>query len=145
MTTNWTLADMLAIGHRHAETEHNGDLEGIMDTMSSQPVYGFYPLAKGFSGYDTTRRYYTNFCENLAPNIVSSQLIDEWAGLSSLAQEYTVTVNTPDGEKTFNVVGILFEKEGKIGGERIYASDEFIHLLVGDLLSDMKPVDQLKF
>ena len=65
------------------------------------------------------------------------------AGVPSLAQEYSITVGTPEGEETHRVIGVLFAgpesadgADRLLGGERIYASERCTRLMAGEPLVD---------
>jgi len=56
-----SILHLISAAHRHAATEADGDLDGILATPEGEPVYEFYPLGRRFRGMANTRRYYEHF------------------------------------------------------------------------------------
>jgi hypothetical protein len=52
-----------------------------------------------------------------------------------------IHVKLPDGtRKRYDIIGILTFGESKLSGERLYASEEFLHLLVGPVYAEAEPM-----
>lgn len=80
-----TQAQLREIAHRHAQAEAACDVEAIMNTLESNPVYEFYPLGRGFGGARMTRRWYETFVREFMPRVGGFALRGEWLGESGLA------------------------------------------------------------
>lgn len=142
---DWSLADTLELGHRHAQLEADRELDPLMETMVENPSYEFHPLGLGMSGGDRVRRYYAQFFEGFMEKIVGYQLIDEWANENAVVQEYDITTDDEGVVETHRVVGILFAVDvggGRklLGGERVYASERCIRLMAGALYDEFQPL-----
>lgn len=135
-----TPAQLREIAHRHAQAEAACDVEAIMRTLESNPVYEFYPLGRGFSGAQMTRRWYETFVRDFMPRVGGFCLRGEWLGDSGLAQEYRVSVRGDDGQlRDYQVLGILLFGESGLKGERIYSSEELVRLMAGNLWPQLQP------
>ena len=130
----WTADDMRELGHRHAalESEDIGSLEPLLATLVDDPLYEFHPCGRVLRGAALARRYYAYFYEHFQPMRAGFAFIEEWASADSLAQEYDVSLRVDGGVETHRVLGILVRGDHRLAGERIFASDRFFRLLMGD-------------
>ncbi len=136
-----TLESLIDMAHRHAAAESEGDLEATLATLDPIPEYHFYPIAKRFVGMAATRRYYDHFFANALPRIRGYRLDAEWVGDAGIAQEYTVTVGHSDGtQSTHRVLGILTPGEVGLSGERIYADDVMLKILLGPVWNELEAI-----
>jgi hypothetical protein len=139
---SWTAQQTHAVATRHAELEARGDLEGTMATLIETPRYEFHPLGLRMTTTEQVRRYYEHLLGHFVPMTRGYELLEEWVNETSLAQEYSITLGTPEGEETHRVIGVLFVDEaskatgGLLGGERIFASERCTRLMVGDEFVD---------
>ncbi len=128
----WTEKRMLELGQRHAALEARCDLEGVMGTLVEEPVYEFYPARLGMRGRSEVRRYYEHLFSKFISRTRSYELIAEWANESAVAQEYEIELEVDGKLERHRVLGILFASGELLGGERVYASERCIRLMVGD-------------
>ncbi len=138
--TVWNAQKMLELGVRHATLEAELDLEGTLATLIEAPTYEFFPVGLGFSGADPVRRYYVNLFENFMPLRESYRLVAEWVSETSVAQEYEIRLRVGGSVESHRVIGILMADGALLGGERVYASERMIRLMVGDLFQELRPI-----
>jgi hypothetical protein len=131
----------VAVARAHAEAEGAGDMEGTMNTLGADPVYELLPMGRLLKGRDNARAYYEHFFANFARRIAGYTMRSEWVTDEGLGQEYQVFIDEPGGRRRFDIVGILlFGEDGRLAGERIYASDELFGMMVGPVLERTIPV-----
>jgi hypothetical protein len=134
MTTR-DLDALAEVARAHARAEAMGDLEGTLGTLDPDPVYELLPMGVTLGGRDFVRAYYERFFAECMPQFVGYELRNEWLMDDGLGQEYRVDVQTPDGPRRHDILGILtFGDHGLLSGERLYASDELLRFLFGPLL-----------
>lgn len=132
---------MAALGALHAELEGSkGDLEPLLATLAPDPVYEFHPIRRCLRGDDRVRRFYTYFFDQFLQLRDSYSLVAEWVSESSVAQEYEISLRVDGAVERFRVLGVLYARGDKLGGERVYASDRFIRLLTGPLFDELEPI-----
>ena len=131
----------IEVAHRHSAAEAEGDLAGTLATLDSVPEYHFYPIAKRFVGMAATKRYYEHFFAHALPRIRAYELHTEWVGDVGVAQEYTVTVGHPDGtQSAHRVLGILTPGVVGLSGERIYADEAMLKILLGPVWNELEVI-----
>ncbi len=142
--TNWTVADMLELGHRHARLEAERSLDALMDTLGAEPVYEFHPTSLSFRGGEMTRRYYDQFLNDFMSRIQGYDLLDEWGSERSVAQEYAIHVEIGGATETLRTVGVLFVDppsiaagDPRLGGERIYGSELLVRQFAGEMYGEL--------
>lgn len=140
----WTVYDMAELGTRHSTLEAQGDLAPLLETLVDDPFYEFHPIGLCMSGGPTVRRFYTQFCEHFLPLRAGFELIAEWVNEDSVAQEYDVSLRVDGRVETHRVLGILYRKGERLGGERVFASERFIRLMTGELFDELKPLDEVR-
>lgn len=137
-----TREELLKVAYAHAAAEAEGDMQTTLDTLEDDCVYEFQPSRRVLRGKDLATRYYEYFFANDAMTIDSFDMLNEWVTDDGLGQEYVIHVTLADGTKRdFNIVGILTFGTEKLSGERLYASDEFLDLLVGPIYAEAVPMD----
>jgi hypothetical protein len=137
-----TREELVAVAHAHAQAEAEGDLATTMATLEDDPLYEFQPAGKILRGTPVIERYYQHFFDNDAMEIESYELRNEWITDDGLGQEYVIHAKLPDGSrKRYDIIGILTFGESKLSGERLYASEEFLHLLVGPVYAEAEPME----
>ena len=137
-----TRDELVAVAHAHAQAEAEGDMETTMATLEDDCVYEFQPSRRVLRGKALAERYYEYFFKNTNMTIDSFDMLNEWVTDDGLGQEYVIHVTLPDGSKRdFNIVGILTFGKEKLSGERLYASDEFLDLLVGPIYAEAVSLD----
>ena len=132
---------MAALGALHAELEGKGLLEPLLATLAPDPVYEFHPLRRCMRGDDRVRRFYEQFCSRFLPLRARYALLDEWVTLTSVAQEYEIALNIDGAVESFRVLGVLYARGDKLGGERVFASERFVRLLTGPLFDELEPIE----
>lgn len=138
MAKQWTALEMGELGRRHAELETLRDLEGTMATVSEHPIYEFWPLGVRLEGRELVSRYYRHLFDHYIPHTKDLQLIDEWPSENAVTQEYQITLELGGRAETFRVAAVLWSKGGPfVDGERIYASDRCVRLMLGDLVDEL--------
>jgi hypothetical protein len=128
--------DALAdVARAHANAEATGDLDGTLATLDPDPVYELLPMGVTLSGGDFARACYERFFSECVPRIVGYELRSEWIMDDGLGQEYRVDIETPNGPRRYDILGILtFGDDDLLSGERLYASDDMFRFLFGPLL-----------
>ena len=134
MTTS-TRDAQLAVAHAHASAEGSGELAGTLGTLVDNPRFELLPIGVVLEGGDLIRAYYEHFFAHFRQRVAGYSLRSEWVTDEGLGQEYQIQVETPSGRRRFDVIGILlFGEDNRLAGERIYASDELLRLMVGPVL-----------
>jgi hypothetical protein len=131
----------LAGAHAHAAAEGAGDLASTLGTLVDNPRFELLPMGVVLEGPDAIREYYEHFFAHFQNLVAGFTLRSEWITDEGLGQEYQIQVDTPAGRRRFDVIGILlFGADGRLAGERIYASDELFRMMVGPALERGTPV-----
>ena len=143
MIPGWSAEAMGELGSRHAELEARGDLDALLETLAPDPFYAFLPLGRCMRGDAWVRRFYIQFIENFLPLRSRVEMRGEWVNPSSVVQEYVLDFEIDGGQQRHHVVGILYVDPasaalGKLRGERVYASEEFIRLMTGELFDELE-------
>jgi hypothetical protein len=132
---------MVAVAHAHAAAEEAGDMDATMATLDDDPVYELQPIGRELRGRDNARRYYEHFFAHCMPQIVGFELRSEWITDEGVGQEYRLSVAGPDGPQRHDIIGILtFGQDGRLSGERLWASDEMFRILFGPVLDLTTPI-----
>jgi hypothetical protein len=133
--TSRDLDALAAVAREHADAEARGDLDGTLATLDPDPVYELLPMGVILRGGDFARAYYERFFSECMPRVLGYELRSEWQMDDGLGQEYRLELDTPDGPRRHDILGILtFGDQGLLSGERLYASDELLRFLFGPLL-----------
>lgn len=133
--TGTDLDAMIAVAHAHAAAEEAGDIEATMATLDDDPAYELLPMGVVLRGRDAARQYYEHFFANCMPKVMGYRLRSEWVTDEGVGQEYQLTLDNGAGPRRFDIIGILtFGTNGRLSGERIYASDELIRILFDPVL-----------
>lgn len=140
--STWNAEAMLELGTRHARLEAEGRLDEVMETLVEDPVYEFWPIGLRLRGRDGVRRYYEHLMGTFFGEQKSYCLIEEWLTERSLAQEYAMTVQFDAGLETHRVIGILFARDGLLGGERIWGSEAILRKMVGPIWDELERIER---
>ncbi len=133
--------ELVAIAHRHAAAEANGDLATTLATLDPDPVYEFEPAGLLLRGLPAVKVYYEHFFATFQPMIAAYEMRSEWLNDEGLGQEYWIDLRTPGGGTERNaVVGILLFGEQGLSGERIYASDRMLRTMFGPAFALAEPM-----
>jgi hypothetical protein len=132
---------MVAVALAHAAAEAAGDLDETMATLDDDPVYELLPRGVVLRGRDAARRYYEHFFANVMPHVTGFDLRSEWVTDEGVLQEYTLYVDGLGAPGAgHSIIGILtFGENGKLSGERLYASDALLEFMFGPVLDDAVP------
>jgi hypothetical protein len=138
-----TRGDLVAVAHAHAAAEAVGDLDTVYATLEDDPVYEFQPVGLGFRGMDATRRYYEHFFSSFGACVAGSALRTGAVAPDGVVQEYTIWTNTgADGAlERHEVVGILTFGAERLSGERVYASERLLRLMLGPVYDECTPIE----
>ena len=132
---------MVAVAHAHAAAEEAGDMDATMATLDDDPVYELLPIGRELRGRDNARRYSEYFFAQCMPQIAGFELRSEWITDEGVGQEYRLSVAGPDGPVRYDIIGILtFGQDGKLSGERLWASDDMFRILFGPVLDLTTPI-----
>ena len=133
---------MVAVALAHAAAEEAGDLDETMATLDDDPVYELLPRGVALRGRDAARRYYEHFFANVMPRVTGYDLRSEWITDEGVLQEYTLYVDGLGAPGTgHSIIGILtFGNDGKLSGERLYASDALLEFMFGPVLEEAVPL-----
>jgi hypothetical protein len=133
---------MVAVAHAHAAAEEAGDLAATMATLDDHPLYELQPMGVVLRGRDLALRYYEHFFAAVMPTMAGFRLRSEWVTDEGVGQEYELMITRPEGPRRHAIIGILtFGTDGRLSGERLYASDELLQLFFGPLLAEAVPID----
>lgn len=113
-----------------------------MATLDDDPVYELLPRGVALRGRSAARRYYEHFFANVMPRIAGFELRSEWVTDEGVLQEYTLFVDGLGAPGTSqSIIGILtFGTDGKLSGERLYASDALLEFMFGPVLDEAVPL-----
>jgi|JI10StandDraft_1071094.scaffolds.fasta_scaffold1238177_2 hypothetical protein len=137
----WDAQAMLELGTLHARLEAEGKLDEVMDTLVADPVYEFWPVGLRMRGRERVRRYYEHLIGPFYAAQKSYRLIEEWLSEKSLAQEYEMVVEIDGQVESHHVIGILFARDGLLGGERIWGSKAILKRMVGPVWDDLEEIE----
>src|SRR5215471_19279029 len=120
----------------HLAAEAVMDLEATLASMQEPYYYEVWPTGLRMEGEANARAYYAFHFETLRPRMRASSEVGEWENDDGVVIERHVVVADDDGtDSMFRVLAVLaVGDEGRVSGERIYASPEFHRLVFGDLL-----------
>ncbi len=143
MIPGWSAEAMAELGRRHAELEARGDLGPLLETLAPDPLYIFQPLGRCMRGDDMARRFYVQFIEKFLPLRSRVEMLGEWVNETSVVQEYVLDFAIDGAKERHHVLGILYVDPasaalGKLRGERVYAGEEFIRRMTGDLFGELE-------
>ena len=136
-----TLAAKVAVAHAHAAAEGEGDIETTMATLDDDPrvraATGGHRLPWAGGGPRLLRA----LLRHVPADIAGFTLLAEWTTDEGVGQEYELVVDGPDGPVAHHIIGILnFGDDGRLSGERLYASDELFRVMVGPALDHARPL-----
>jgi len=116
--------EMIELLDRHMRAELDANLQGVMDTLTDDAVWG-NPRGGGYwlEGKGAIREHYAN---TLLKGRFDAECIRSWTddGRQEAVSEYVVTVNLDDGTAvSFPVVAIVQFKDGLMASECLYFDD----------------------
>ncbi|HEY8121867.1 MAG TPA: hypothetical protein VII78_11165 [Myxococcota bacterium] len=123
---------LVAVAKRHARAEAEGDLATTLATLEDDPVYELATLGISFRGKLAARTYYEHFFGTFQPWIAGFELVNQWASDEGLGEEYWLDLALPGAARErHRIIGILVFGETKLAGERLYASDGLLRVMLG--------------
>jgi hypothetical protein len=135
---------LVDVARLHAAVEGAGDAPATLATLDADPSYELLPIGLIFRGREAVHRCYEHFFANFHPRIKDFALHGEWISDEGVLHEYTLHIENADGSTTPHRLAVIlkFGHEGKLSGERIYASDALFELMFGSLLSRAEPMQR---
>jgi len=123
---------LVAVAKRHAQAEAEGDLATTLATLEDAPVYELATIGISFRGRDAARTYYEHFFGTFQPWIAGFELVNQWATDEGLGEEYWLEVAPPgQARERHRIIGILVFGETRLAGERLYASEKLLRIMLG--------------
>lgn len=124
--------ELARIAKQHAAAEAASDLATTLATLEDDPVYELATLGIAFRGRDAARTYYEHFFGTFQPWIAGFELVGQWLTDEGLGEEYWLHLALPDGRReSHRIIGILVFGQTKLAGERLYASERLLRLMLG--------------
>ena len=123
---------LVAVAKRHARAEAEGDLATTLATLEDAPVYELATLGISFRGKDAARAYYEHFFGTFQPWIAGFELVIQWVTDEGMGEEYWLDVAPPgQPRERHRIIGILVFGETRLAGERLYASERLLRVMLG--------------
>ena len=123
---------LLAIAKQHAQAEADGDLATTLATLEHDPVYELATQGISFRGKDAARIYYEHFFGAFQPRIAGFARVNQWLTDEGLGEEYWLELAPPGrARERHRIIGILVFGETKLAGERLYASEHLLRIMLG--------------
>jgi hypothetical protein len=123
---------LIAVAKRHALAEAEGDLATTLATLEDAPVYELATVGISFRGKDAARTYYEHFFGTFQPWIAGFELVNQWVTDEGVGEEYWLDVASPGAARErHRIVGILVFGETRLAGERLYASEKLLRIMLG--------------
>ena len=136
-----THAELVAIARAHAAAEGQGDLATTLATLEPEPVYELQPIGRVMRGLAAARVYYEHFFAQFRPLVRGFELRSEWVTTEGVGQEYVITLRSPTGgSERHHVIGILTFGKEALSGERVYASEPLLRLMLGPAFDLTEPL-----
>ncbi len=133
--------EMIDLAHAHAAAEGSGDLDTTLATLEADPVYELQPEGRVLRGMDAVRRYYEHFFTQFQPLVESYDLRGEWVTGEGVGQEYIIHLRLPDGRKEDHaIIGILLFGKTRLAGERLWAGERLLRLMMGPVYDSATPI-----
>jgi hypothetical protein len=126
---------LLAVTGRRIAAVQSGDIDAVMAALVDEPVFDLWPIGLRLSGQQDVRRYYGHFLGEVMPRATGGELVGTYVGQDEVAFEFVTTYRSEGGEvETFHILAIQPVIGDRVAGERLYGSDRYMHLIVGDEL-----------
>jgi len=132
---------MIEMAHAHAAAEGSGDLDATLNTLEPDPTYELQPEARVLRGMNAVRRYYEYFFSQFQPIVESYDLRGEWVTDEGVGQQYMIHLRLPDGRKEHHaIIGILLFGKTRLAGERLWAGERLLRLMMGPVYESAAPI-----
>jgi hypothetical protein len=123
---------LVAAAKAHADAEARGDLATTLATLEDEPVYELATLGISFRGKAAARTYYEHFFGTFQPWIAGFELVNQWLTEEGVGEEYWLEVAPPGAPRErHRIIGILVFGDTKLAGERLYASERLLRIMLG--------------
>ena len=123
---------LLEVTGRRVAAVQSGDIDAVMASLVDEPVFDFFPLGLRLSGHDDVRRYYGHFLTEVIPRSQGT-LVATLVGEREVAFEFVTAVATSAGGlETFRILAVQPVVGNRVAGERLYASERYVRVIVGD-------------
>lgn len=133
--------DMIELAHAHAAAEGSGDLEMTLKTLEDEPIYELQPQGRVLRGMDSVRSYYQHFFDKFQPLVEGYEMRSEWINEEGLGQEYIIHIRPPHGRpEDHAIIGILLFGKTKLAGERLWAGERLLRLMMGPVYDRAVPI-----
>lgn len=111
-----------------------GDPAAVLDVYLDDPVFDFCPIGRRLAGVANGILWYEHLIHDFMPKVVGAEETYSVASESDLVKEQLLTVRLDGGTRTFRMVVLTGVRDGRLWGQRFYASEDLHALLLGDLL-----------
>ena len=126
---------LLAVTGRRIAAVQSGDVDAVMAALVDDPVFDLWPIGLRLQGRANVRRYYERFLSDAMPPS-TGRLVGTYVGTDEVAYEFAIT--TLDGEggpvESFRILAVQPVVGDRVAGERLFGSDRYMRLIVGDEL-----------
>jgi hypothetical protein len=127
-------AHLLAVTGRRVAAVQSGDLEAVMASLVPEPVFDLFPVGLRLAGSALVRRYYRRFLAEIIP-YSGGELLATFVGADAVAFEFRTVVTLPGAEaEHFRILAVQPVVGDRVAGERLYAPERYLRLIVGDEL-----------
>jgi hypothetical protein len=138
---------VLALCHEHADAEAAFDIDRVLATLVTEPLYEFYPAARVLSGWTSIERFYRSQYPVFASQVVNFDLLGEWVNERTAVQEYVIVVRGESGDPyAHRVLSMMTvdEAAGLLAGERLYCDEAFARCLLGPHWEETRAVGEVE-
>lgn len=115
----------------HGLHEYHGDIDAVMITVASDPVWEFHPLGVRVAGRAAVRAVYEVQLRELIPRISGSTVRTVSYGPGTCTREASYLVDLPDGTTAagHGITVYEFDADGLLTAERVYGSGALVPLV----------------
>ena len=143
---DWNAERMRELATRHARVESQRRLEELMETLVDEPLYEFLAQGLQLRGGARVRRYYQQFFEGYMSRVTGGRRLGQWGDERAVVREDEIEVEGSGGPEVHRIMSILYVEGDRLGGERIYASDNVVRMMAGAMFDELEPCgDAVKF
>ena len=139
-----TTQQMYDLASHHAQLEVQHDFEGVLDTMTEDAYYEFYPNQIHVTGRETLKAMWNQIFVN-TPGLTGSEFMEgnpqeEWWGLKdSLVIKTDWTSKSPDGSPIRSQFFAVFRFSGsQIASETLYVDESMAVLIERIFTAEMQ-------
>jgi hypothetical protein len=125
--------EILETLERHSRAERSADIDGVMETVTAEPVWEFF--GRRYAGRDAVRHFYESFINHLkdmAPLDYRTVVV----GHNVVAAEFSWVIHTPAGDRSYPASCMMEICDGLVQAERVYCGDLELATLVFEWLDE---------